>query len=60
MFQMFASIFTAAKRTGYKFELVIHSEPGISGASVQAQHYFNSKTDAKRAAKELGAKAYNY
>lgn len=57
---MFASIFTAAKRTGFKFELVIHSEPGISGASVQSQHYFNSKADAKRAAKELGAKAYNY
>lgn len=57
---MFASIFTAAKRTGFKFELVIHSEPGINGESVQAQHYFNSKADAKRFAKEMGAQAWNY
>ena len=57
---MFASIFTAAKRTGFKFELVIHSEPGINGESVQAQHYFNSKAEAKRFAKDAGLIAYNY
>jgi hypothetical protein len=57
---MFASIFTAAKRTGFKFELVLHSQPSISGESVQAQHYFNSKADAKRFALSLGCKAYNY
>jgi hypothetical protein len=57
---MFASIFTAAKRTGFKFELVIHAEPSLSGESVQAQHYFNSKVDAKRFAKEAGLIAYNY
>lgn len=57
---MFASIFTAAKRTGFKFELVLHDQPGLSGESVQAQHYFSSKADAKRFAASLGCKAYNY
>lgn len=57
---MFASIFTAAKRTGFKFELVIHNQPGLTGESVQSQHYFNSKVDAKRLAASLGCKAYNY
>jgi hypothetical protein len=57
---MFSSIFTAAKRTGFKFELVLHSQPSIAGESVQAQHYFNSKADAKRFAASLGCKAYNY
>jgi hypothetical protein len=57
---MFASIFSAPKRTGFKFELVIHNQPGLTGESVQAQHYFNSKADAKRFAKSLNCKAYNY
>lgn len=57
---MFASIYTAAKRTGFKFELVVHSEPSLSGNSVQAQHYFNSKVDAKAFARTAGYKAYNY
>ena len=57
---MYASIFTAAKRTGAKWELVIHNAPGLSGESVIAQYYFQSKPDAKRAALALGAKAYNY
>jgi hypothetical protein len=57
---MYASIFTAAKRTGYKFELVIHSAPSISGDSVIAQFYFLSKVDAKRQAAAIGAKAWNY
>jgi hypothetical protein len=57
---MFASIFTAAKRTGFKFELVLHSTGGLTGESVQAQHYFNTKTEAKRFAAALGCKAYNY
>ena len=57
---MFSSIFTAAKRTGAKWELVIHTQPGISGDSIVAQYYFQSKPDAKRAALAIGAKAYNY
>jgi len=57
---MFASIFTARKSTGAKWELVIHNQPGLSGESVIAQYYFQSKTDAKRQAAAIGAKAYNY
>jgi hypothetical protein len=57
---MFASIFTARKSTGAKWELVIHNQPGLSGDSVVAQYYFQSKPDAKRAAAAIGAKAYNY
>jgi hypothetical protein len=57
---MFASIFTAAKRTGFKFELVIHDQPGLNGESVQAQHYFHTKLHAKRFAAALGCKAWNY
>ena len=57
---MFASIFKAAKNTGYKFELVIHNQPGLSGESVQAQHYFHTKSEAKAQAKALNCKAYNY
>lgn len=57
---MYASIFNASKATGFKFELVIHAQPSISGESVQAQHYFNSKTDAKRFAKSLSLIAWNY
>lgn len=57
---MYASIFTAAKRTGAKWELVIHRLPGISGDSVIGQYYFQNKPDAKRAALAMGAKAWNY
>ena len=57
---IFASIFTAAKRTGAKWELVIHQRPGISGDSVIGQYYFQSKPEAKRAALAMGAKAWNY
>lgn len=57
---MYASIFNASKNTGFKFELVVHAQPGISGESVQAQHYFNSKVDAKRFAKSLNLIAWNY
>jgi hypothetical protein len=57
---MYASIFTASKKTGYKFELVIHNAPSISGDSVIAQFYFLSKVDAKRQAAAIGAKAWNY
>jgi hypothetical protein len=57
---MYASIFNARKTTGFKFELVVHALPSISGESVQAQHYFNSKADAKRFAKSLNLIAWNY
>ena len=57
---MLASIFTAPKYTKFKFQLVIHSQPELHGNSVQKIHFFNSKADAKRAAKELGAQAWNY
>ena len=57
---MFASIFTAAKRTGYKFVLVIHTEPGIGSLSVKAEHHFHGKAEAKRFAKDAGLIAYNY
>ena len=57
---MYASIFNARKTTGFKFELVVHSQPGITGESVQAQHYFNSKGEAKQFAKSNGLKAWNY
>jgi hypothetical protein len=57
---MFASLFTAAKRTGYKFVLVVHTEPGIGNLSEKAEHYFNSKVEAKRFAKDAGLIAYNY
>lgn len=55
---MYASIFNARKTTGFKFELVIHNEPNITGGSVH--HYFNSKTEAKQFAKASGLKAWNY
>ena len=57
---MFSSIFTARKATGFKFELVIHNQPTLSGESVQSQAYFQTKNEAKAAAKALGCKAYNY
>jgi len=57
---MYASIFTAPKRTGFRFVLLVHTEPGIGGLSEKAQHYFNSKVEAKRFAKQAGLIAYNY
>lgn len=57
---MYSSIFNAAKHTGAKFELVIHTTPSITGDSVIAQYYFATRTDAKRAAKTIGAKPWNY
>jgi hypothetical protein len=57
---MYASIFTAAKRTGAKFELVIHATPALNGESVVAQYYFATRADAKRAALAIGAKPWNY
>lgn len=55
---MYASIFTARKTTGFKFELVVHSQPGIDSA--QATYYFNSKVEAKQFAKAANLKAWNY
>jgi hypothetical protein len=57
---MYASIFTAAKSTGYKFELVIHSTPALNGESVQAQTYYHTKPEAKAAAKAANATPHNY
>ena len=57
---MFASIFSARKATGYKYELVRHYEPKINGESVAIQMYFQNKAAAKQAAKAANAKPYNY
>jgi hypothetical protein len=57
---MYASIFKAAAHTGYKFELVLHSAPGLADSFVKTTTYFNSKVDAKKAAKAANAKAWNY
>jgi hypothetical protein len=57
---MFASIFSARKATGYKYELVLHYEPKINGESVAIQMYFQNKAAAKQAAKAANAKPYNY
>ena len=57
---MFASVFTARKATGYKFELVIHSSPSISGDSITAQYFYNSKAECRKAAAIIGAKPYNF
>lgn len=54
---MYASIFTAPAK---RFELVIHSQPNITGESVQEQLYFASKAEAKAEAKKRGLKAWNY
>ena len=60
MINMYSSIFTAAKHTGAKFELVIHATPALNGESVVAQYYFATRADAKRAALAIGAKPWNY
>ncbi len=57
---MYASIFKAAAHTGYKFQLVLHSAPGLADSFVTTTDYFNSKVDAKKAAKAANAKAWNY
>jgi hypothetical protein len=57
---MFASVFNARKTTGSKFELVIHSSPSISGDSVVAQYYYNTKAECRKAATALGAKPWNF
>lgn len=57
---MYASIFTAAARTGYKFQLVLHSAPGLADSFVTTTDYFNTKAEAKKAAKAANAKAWNY
>ena len=57
---MYASIFNAPAHTGYKFELVLHSAPGLADSFVKTTDYFNSKAEAKKAAKAQNAKAWNY
>ncbi len=57
---MYASIFNAAKKTGFKFELVLHHTPALNGESVAMQMYFPNKVTAKQAAKAANATPYNY
>jgi hypothetical protein len=57
---MYASIFNAAAHTGYKFQLVLHSAPGLADSFVKTTTYFNSKAEAKKTAKAWNAKAWNY
>ena len=57
---MYASIFKAHRAAAATWELVIHSRPDLQGNSITDTYYFESKTDAKKAAKTLGAQAYNY
>ena len=57
---MFASIFTAPRRSGFKWQLLIHSAPSLHSDSVEQTLYFDSKVTAKATAKKLGCKAYNY
>jgi hypothetical protein len=57
---MFASVFTARKATGYKFELVIHSCASLCGDSITAQYFYNSKAECRKAAAIIGAKPYNF
>jgi hypothetical protein len=57
---MYASIFNAAAHTGYKFQLVLHSAPGLADSFVKTTTYFHSKAEAKKEAKAWNAKAWNY
>ena len=56
---MNASIFTARKSSGYKFELTLHTSPDLSEGVVTTSLH-SSKADAKAAAKAAGATPYNY
>lgn len=60
MTHLYASIFNAAKSTGFKHELILHRTPAISGDSAVMQMYFATKSQAKAAAKAVNAKPYNY
>ena len=57
---MYASIYNARKATGFKFELLAHTEPSIAGDSVKTTLYFQSKAEAKAFAKAAGYTAWNY
>ena len=57
---MYASIFVAAKRTGFRFELIVHKTPALHSDSVQQSLYFDSKVDAKREAKKMNLTPWNY
>ena len=55
----YAHIFNARKSTGKKYLLIISLGASIA-YDVITEIYFDSKTDAKRHAKSLGAIAHNY
>ena len=57
---MYASIYVAAKRTGFKFELIVHATPALHSDSVEQHFYFDSKVEAKREAKRMNLTPWNY
>lgn len=57
---MYASIFKAHSDAAASWALVIHSRPDLMGDSITDTRYFETKTEAKKAAKTMGAQAYNY
>ena len=57
---MYASIFVAPKRTGFRFELIIHKEPFHAALSAHTSLYFGSKVEAKREAKRMNLTPWNY
>ena len=58
-YNMFAHIFKASARTGFKYSLLITPTASIAGCLTNAVHYM-SKNEAKAAAKAAGATPHNY
>jgi len=57
---MFAHIFKASAKTGFKFNLILSRSASICADQVISSTLYMSKVDAKRAAKEANAIAHNY
>ena len=55
---MFASLTTARKNTGFKFEVILHTDAWI-GSQV-AQQFFMSKSEARAWVKAQGATPHNF
>jgi hypothetical protein len=54
---MYAHIYRAPKKT---WKLILSTSPMITAEYVVIEYQVESKTEAKRIAKEHGAKAWNY
>ncbi len=57
---MFAHIYKASTKTGFKFELILSISASICADQVVSKSLYMSKVDAKRAAKDANAIAHNY